>query len=629
MNSDLKIIKKYYGEDMMHYARDNFSIILENEGKLSNLFLNNFAESKTLYEDLSKNNELVIFKNFIYRLYYEKIDKDNNEIINIKTPTELMNDAGYDLYECKTEDDIQSFKKYYSKEEELCTFKGGRLYSNRVFFAVKKNVDNIKRENFKNPEREDEYGTSVISIQFTKDEIHNLSIKNRYNHTVRNPDATFKNNLENIMLGLTKSFEKYYGIKQKFIIQEEFKDFVRASDGKYYKYNFEFVGMHYCPNNTVIDYDIINQYDKEKYILMDYFILDLQNKCFITNRFVEDGFIETIKDIKKIEVRRKKNNKLIIFKTSMEDIKVEVDNRGLIVGYINNNITKIPENFMKYNKSLKYLELNNVQFIDNNFMTCCNSTNLKRISFPKVKTIGNNFMMFCEEGVEELYFPNVQKIGDSFLTNLQNNFKVIDFPNLKYTGVSFMSRVDSVKIVNLPMIECLEEYFLYHNKVTINYFNIKNCKTIKNNVLLYGAVNLDNSNFNSVEVVGDCFLMFSKCENKTLNMPNVREIGKDVLVYNKFLESVNIPKCKKVGKNFLSDNIHISELYIDELESMGRNCFLNFLTYNRYNYMKLSDKELVIKLKKIFKRKNFIAKLEKSKKEIIQNIYSKSKILKK
>ena len=39
MNSDLKIIKKYNDEDMMHYARDNFSIILENEGKLSKLFL--------------------------------------------------------------------------------------------------------------------------------------------------------------------------------------------------------------------------------------------------------------------------------------------------------------------------------------------------------------------------------------------------------------------------------------------------------------------------------------------------------------------------------------------------------------------------------------------------------------
>ena len=63
MNTDLKQIKKYYGEDMMHYARDNFSSILEDEGKLSKLFLDNFAESKTLFENLKENNELVKFKN--------------------------------------------------------------------------------------------------------------------------------------------------------------------------------------------------------------------------------------------------------------------------------------------------------------------------------------------------------------------------------------------------------------------------------------------------------------------------------------------------------------------------------------------------------------------------------------
>lgn len=73
----------------------------------------------------------------------------------------------------------------------MCTFQGDRLNRCRVFFAVKKDVDSIKREDFKNPEREDLYGTSVISIQFTKDGSNTLSIKNRYNHRVINPDATF------------------------------------------------------------------------------------------------------------------------------------------------------------------------------------------------------------------------------------------------------------------------------------------------------------------------------------------------------------------------------------------------------------------------------------------------------
>ena len=146
------------------------------------------------------------------------------------------------------------------------------------FFAVKTNVDEIKRENFPNPERQDEYGTSVISIQFTKDENCTLSIKNRYNHTVPNPDATFSNNLDNIIFGLTYNFEKYYGFKQKYINDFELKGYVRANDGKYYKYNYEINNIYYCPNNIIIDNFEVKRLPKEKYLLFDYFILDLQNK---------------------------------------------------------------------------------------------------------------------------------------------------------------------------------------------------------------------------------------------------------------------------------------------------------------------------------------------------------------
>lgn len=106
------------------------------------------------------------------------------------------------------------------------------------FFAVKKDVSNIKREDYKEPKREDKYGTSVISIQFTRDMANMLSIKNRYNHTVSNPDVTFSNNLDNIIPGLTASFENTYGLKQKNNGNSlEIPQYVLASDGKYYKYN--------------------------------------------------------------------------------------------------------------------------------------------------------------------------------------------------------------------------------------------------------------------------------------------------------------------------------------------------------------------------------------------------------
>ena len=79
-----------------------------------------------------------------------------------------------------------------------------------VFWAVKKNVKDIRRKDFDSPERDDEYGTSVMSIQFNREGTTRVSIKNRYNHTVENPDATLGNDLEKIAPGLTYSFELCY-----------------------------------------------------------------------------------------------------------------------------------------------------------------------------------------------------------------------------------------------------------------------------------------------------------------------------------------------------------------------------------------------------------------------------------
>ena len=194
MNNELKTIKKIYGEEMMHLCRELFPSLLEKEGLLLSILKNNLAPTNCFASDIQKNKLHEEFKDWIYSFINVE---ENNKIITNKTPFELMEEKGYTLIECKTEDDIQSFKKYYAPNEVLCTiYNGGRLNRCHVFFAVKKNVDEIKR--FPNPQREDDYGTSVISIQFSKGKTSTLSIKNRYNHTVNNPDATFSNNLENI-----------------------------------------------------------------------------------------------------------------------------------------------------------------------------------------------------------------------------------------------------------------------------------------------------------------------------------------------------------------------------------------------------------------------------------------------
>jgi len=147
MNDDLLIIKKQYGEKMMHLCRDSFSTILDNSpGVLSKILLDNFAPNHYLYEDLISNvsyelrNNILEFENYIHSQYdILKEGKPVNQQ-NAIEPITLMHQAGYTLYECHTEEDIQKFKKYYYPGEELCTFNGNRLKKCYVYFAIKDNA---------------------------------------------------------------------------------------------------------------------------------------------------------------------------------------------------------------------------------------------------------------------------------------------------------------------------------------------------------------------------------------------------------------------------------------------------------------------------------------------------------
>ena len=302
---DLKLIKDKYGEKMMHFCRSAFPTILETTGLLYNLLKDHFEFSRFLYEDIENEAAFDMFRKYIYSM----LNEEQATVASEKTPKELFEELGYDFYECKTEEEIQRFKIYYKKEEELCTFSGGRLKSCHVFFAVKKDAEIIQRKD--EPKRQDEYGTSVISIQFTKGDTNTLSIKNRYNHTVSNPDATFSNCLETITPGLTDSFEKTYNlnINQNDSRSFELAGYVKANDGKYYKYNYEINNIYYCPNNIIIDnYNVIRTYEeKEKYLVLDYFILDLVTKKIFEYDDLFDPFTDSIQNIKKIDIIKDKN----------------------------------------------------------------------------------------------------------------------------------------------------------------------------------------------------------------------------------------------------------------------------------------------------------------------------------
>ena len=460
MIDDLKVIRKKYGEKMYHFCRESFPTLLEEPGKLSKLLSDNFHESHSLFDDIVANGKESEFKNFIYSLVYAV--ENNNELVMIKTPEELMSEAGYVLVECYNEEDVQKFRKYYAPGEELCTFKGGRLNSCRVFFAVKKNVLDIKREDFKKPKREDEYGTSVISIQFTKDGTNTLSIKNRYNHTVVNPDATFSNNLDNIIPGLTESFERYKGIIQMYKIKNfEIKGYVMANDGKYYKYNYEINNVYYCPDNIIIDNFNVKRYDKSRYLIIDYFIIDLSNKSIsLYDKKLSDSFCDVIKDINKIEIDNiDSGKKITILGDNNKSLEIITDKDGKIISLKMNKIYDIGDKFLSYNTSLQKFTAENLTEVGDDCL-CFNNT-LQELYFPNLTMVGHQFLI-CNTSLQKFTAENLIMVGCRFLpynTSLQK----FTAENLIEVGDDFLRRNNTLQELYFPNLTEVGDWFLNNN----------------------------------------------------------------------------------------------------------------------------------------------------------------------
>ena len=599
MNKDLKIIKKKYGEKMMHLCRELFPTLLEKEGLLSELLLEHFEPSRFLYDDIISNRLDIDFEDYIYSLVDIEEIKEKKDY---KTPEELLEEVGYDLYECQTEEEIQCFRKYYSKNEELCTFRGNRLKRCYVFFAVKKDVDNIRRENFQNPEREDLYGTSVISIQFTKDTNHTLSIKNRYNHTVNNPDATFGNNLDNIVEGLTESFSRYYGMTQAKIASDfEIPGYVQAGNGKYYKYNYEIDNIYYCPNNIIIDNFKAIKLSQNK-LLIDYFILDLENKTISLYDYnIQDCFPNSLNDMLKIQIIKENEYKKIIINTKSGNIFIKIDNKNQIIEYQNNNIQRIGDNFLWLNESLNYMELLNVVEVGDRFLYFNESLN--HLNLPNVVKIGENFLK-RNSILTQLNLPNTVEIGDGFLT-YNNLLTQLSLPNVIEINAYFLCNNESLNYLELPKVKQIGDNFLYYN-ASLTQLSLPNVVKIGNKFLCENK-SLTQLSLPKAKKIGDSFLKFNEsltqlslpdvieignyflCENKSLtqlSLPNVKKIGDSFLISNKLLTQLELPNVMEIGESFLEYNNSLTQLDLPNVIEAG----INFLFYNTsLNHLELSN----------------------------------------
>ena len=594
MNSDLKIIKQKYGEKMAHLCRELFPTILETEGMLAKIITSNFHPDRALYESLVKYDRKHQFRDFIYDL---ALEKDNEIVLVDKTPQELLEEAGYILYECHNEEDIQAFKKYYaSGRETLCTFLGGRLNTNHVFFAVKKNVDEIKRENFDKPERQDEYGTSVISIQFSRGTNNYLSIKNRYNSAVPDCDATFSNNLENIIEGLTGSFQQAYGFN---ISQNNSRfglpGFKRAADGKWYRYNLEVDNVYYCPDNIVIKDGVVEQLDKSKYLLIDQFLLDLGSNSASIEFYKQqhhdsragDSFIDYYNDtalftapddivnpyhqyslnliskLKKVKVITTEFGKeLVLTLRSGEESRIKINKSNQIIGYNNPYLKEAKARFLYENRTLQELELASLTKAGHLFLP--NNKVLHHLELPMLTQTGICFLT-NNLRLTILELPNLEVAGDDFLFRNMYIHTLI-LPSLQVAGNSFLYGNEALEELDLPKLQSVGDNFLATNG-KIKCLNASNLVKV-GHYFLNGNKGLEELELLNLETVGEWFLAANR-NVKKFYAPSLREVDSHFMSNNRSLEVLNLPMLEQVGSNFLSNNIILRELILESLVIAG------------------------------------------------------------
>ena len=408
-----------------------------------------------------------------------------------KNPLELLSDAGYDAFVVKTEEQKDSIKKYFRPNEELCTFRDPTRHKYYyMIHAIKRGADKIKPSD--NPERQDEYGTSVISIQIAKTGGF-ISIKNRYNHTVANPDNTFDSNPDKIIPGLVNSLKKYFNVDFNALVSEMPDNFRMVND-QLVRYNYE-VDNVYVGSNFYVRGSTITKINTDYEIMLCLWVLNTKNGQIgqipgidysptCARKYLSDAFSG-----KRIVVQKSSDGKddRDVF---ADCVKIAAVDKGQIIKLNLPDVTEI-ENDFSLDPVLQEINLPNVEKIGDEFLS--ENKGIKHIGLPKVITIGDGFLA-DNKNLDTIDIPMVQEIGSRFLTR-NESLTSLNAPNLQKIGTSFLRENESLTLINLPNV----------TKIGCRFFSYNNCL-------------------------------------KSIELPNVTEIGEGFLQNNKSLMSMNIPK---------------------------------------------------------------------------------------
>ena len=451
----------------------------------------------------------------------------------IKDPLELLNEAGYDAFYVKNLRQQNSIEKYFEPGEKLCTFSDPTRYQNYyIIHAVKKNVKNIKRS--KHPDRQDEYGTSVISIQIAKPNGGFISIKNRYNHTVNNPDATFDNNPDNIITGLTEALKHKFGV-DFFAQNATLPDNYRIINDQLVRFNYEIDNVYY-DEKYYFEGSTITKLNSDYEVMLDGVILNTKTgRCEIRsdNLYLYDLARVLNNEIHGHKVERKRDKKtgetvinIIDENKNIKELARTKD--GCITSLHLYKTTELNHRFLHYNKALKELYA------------------------PKLKKMGRD-CFFSNTAMKKLYVPELEIMLDRCF-NANTILTELNAPKLKKMCGGCFARAGSIKQIYIPELEemgdgCFTEVYAFNDVLT--ELNAPKLKKMGN----------------------ACFVQ--NCKIKKIYIPELEKMGSDCFANAKYLTELNAPKLKEMHSGCFSYAGAIKQIYVPELEEMWHDSFKN------------------------------------------------------
>jgi len=560
------IVKHQNGEKFARALRDNNLLDIPNIADI------------VKYAGRDSNPELMTY------LWTHKIIKKTTPT-STDDPFNLLHRAGYSFVEyADTLKKQNAIKKYFRENEELCTFSDDCRYRKYyIVNAVKYNAETIQPAY--PPEREDEYGTSVISIQMQKTGGY-ISIKNRYNHSVENPDNTFDSDPDNIIPGLSAALKVYFNVNWDATGVSLPNGYIRIGK-RIMKYNYALYGMHigencYEKNGHIFDID------KGYQTIIDYFLWDSRRHVLINLSDGQDAFVNAFNDAaanKKVTLSGRVPNQTIMI--NGEKI-IEIQN-GKIIWLHMPEVRKVGHSFLAHNRDLAYLSMPNLEKAGFNFLArntelqevdlprlenapdnfLKNNTQIYRLNMPRMRVAKNNFLLSNTE-LAEINAPMLEQIGDNFLGS---NYKAsrVFMPHIKRIGHNFMPHNNELHSINFPSLETVGNAFLMAN-TTINTVNLPVLRSVSDSFLGNNR-RLTSLSLPELKTAGDQFIyLYSNIQS--LNLPMLERAGDDFLAHNICLENINAPKLRRLGRNSLQYNKKMHDMLAQNRLSPLKNATL-------------------------------------------------------